>query len=127
MAINPDILLGIGGSFALLYACVIIFGWAMTRRNRRIVRRTEGTSRVATLVLDPSVTEVPQYIDTVSLANNQFVDPDGKSIDIGRYTPYIAVGESSEYPAVKSGDLILVDDTGHIAYSFTVPDLSNLR
>lgn len=127
MNINPYILLGIGSLFALLYASVITFGWARTRRNRRKIQQSQGMSEVSTWILDESIADAPKYIKTVSLTNNSFVDAEGVAIDVSQYIPYIAIGQSKEYPQIQSGDLVLKDKDGVVRYIFEVPDLSCYR
>lgn len=127
MNINPYILLSIGSFFALLYACVITFGWRLTGRNRRTLQRDNGICRVPALILDPNIKNPPEYIETVSLSNNSFVDLDGNPINVDSFEASIAIGESSRFPGIKSGDLILKDSDRKICYVFSVPDLTDYR
>lgn len=127
MNINPYILLGIGTAFALLYACVIIFGWARTRANRRRIQQQKGIDMVPTWVLDPTITTAPRHIKTISLTNNTFVDAEGHNIDPLAYATCIAIGESPDYPQIQNGDLIFKDAHGNIRYVFTIPSLTDFR
>lgn len=127
MEINPYILLGIGCFFALLYAAVIIFGWARTRHNRRILQDQRGMTMVPTMILDSNVKNAPSEVRCVSLTANTFLDTSGNPIDIDAFSPYVAIGESDQYPGVKSGNLLLKDKDGGIRYVFEIPDLSDYR
>lgn len=127
MDINPYILLGIGVTFGLLYAITIILGWAITRRNRRILQEEQGISRVPTWILDNTIKDAPKMSETVSLTENLFKDADGQAINVEDYKPFIAIGESDEYPDVKNGNLVLKDTDSSIKYIFTVPDLKQYR
>lgn len=127
MNINPNILLGIGLFFALLYACVITFGWVKTRRNRHHLQLDKATSLISTLVLDSTIENPPQKVRTISLPNNLFIDSEGRQINIQAYTPYIAVGESDRFPHIQNGDLILKDNNGDISYVFSIPNLKDYR
>lgn len=121
MTINPFILLGIGSFFALLYAMVIIFGWARTRHNRKILQNGIGLSTVPTMVLDSTISNAPTTATIFSLENNTFLDNGGKPIDMASFNCYIAVGVSPEYPGIKDGDLILIDNKGSVKHVFTLP------
>lgn len=127
MNINPFILLGIGSFFGLLYAGVIIFGWARTRRNRRILQRQEATCILPTWVLDPSMINPPTSVEAVSLSANHFVDSNGQPIDVSNYSPYIALGESDRFPQIHSGNLVFKDRDGRVCYVFSVVNLANYR
>lgn len=127
MNINPYILLGIGSTFALLYAAVIIIGWARTRRNRREIRTKMGISEVPTVLLDKSIENAPETVRTFSLENNVFEDNSGKPIDIHDYRIYVAVGTSPEYPDISNGNLLFMDTDGIIRYVFELPDIELFR
>lgn len=127
MNINPYILLAVGSFFAALYAAVIIFGWARTRRNRRVIRETRGISVVPTLILDDTIKDCPDCVTTVSLTANNFIDAEGQKIDMNQYTPFVAVGQSADLPNVVDGDLILKDKSGRVKYVFTLPDISKFK
>lgn len=127
MTINQYILLCLGSFFALLYAVVITFGWALTRRNRRIIQQTNGRSRVPTMILDCSINDVPASVETISLTKNKFIDSDGTAINTADYEPYIAIGSSKEFPYINNGDLILKDKSGEIRYVFALPDIKRYR
>lgn len=127
MSINPYILLGIGSAFALLYAYVIIFGWAATRRNRRVIQQARAITEVPVWILDESLKNVPVNIKTVSLSNNKFGDSDGTPIDVASYHPFVAIGRSAEYPNIQNGDLVLKDAAGNVKYVFSVPDIRDYR
>lgn len=123
MNINPYILLGIGLFFGLLYAMAIIFGWAKTRTNRRIIQELLATSEIQ---LYPPV-EGCSGIKTISLDANKFVDGNGDAINISDYKTYLASGKIVELPQVKKGDLLLFDKNGKFCYAFEIPDLKDYR
>lgn len=127
MSINPYILLGIGSAFALLYGLTITIGWAITRRNRRLIHKATGISRIPLLSPGSNIKAAPQYVETFSLTANDFYDTKGDRIDVTKYQPYIAAGESAEYPDIKSGDLVLMDSDHRVKYVFHLPSLTNYR
>lgn len=126
MTINPYILLGIGSFFALLYAAVIIIGWAATCRNRKVIFSGD-TVMLPTIILDPTLKNAPGRAKALSLKSNTYLGTDGTEIDFNALTPYVAIGHSTEHPNIKQGNLILVDSEGKWQAVINTPSLINYR
>ena len=127
MNITPYIFLCVGSIFTLLYAFVTIFGWSKTRKNRRLFQNNGYISELNLYNIE-SGTVSNQTYKTFSLQANHFFSAEGDLIDVSKFNTYIAEGESSTYPGIKSGDLIFLNkNTKEITYAFTLPNLSNYR
>lgn len=126
MNISPILLLTIGCLFGLGYASFITLGWALTRRNRKNLQKAKAINYVGLFDITKMTIE-NETIKTVSLFNNKFLTLAGDSVDVSDYKFYIAKGESQNYPAIKPGDLILINKSGEIKYAFEIPDLKNFR
>lgn len=126
--INPYILLGIGTLFALLYAGVIIVGWWRTRLARQTISEAEGVKYLPVYLLDKNEPAPGKRVKCVSLTANRFEDSEGNPIDITLYDAYIAEGESSRYPDVHEGYLLLFDSqSNQLRYAFATPMLKDYR
>ena len=127
MNISPILLLTIGSTFALLYALIITFGWAVTRKNRKTYHDAVGYSEVELIDLD-SFKPLGRKIKTVSLQNNFFLSTTQQPIDWKNYNCYIIEKPSPRHPQLQKGDLILTDpSTNKIKYAFKIPDLKDFR
>lgn len=126
--INPLILLGVGMVFSLLYAAVILFGWARTRRARRAIQAGADIQLLPVYLLDKNEPAPQKRAKCISLATNHFVDSQGYSINLSDYDPYIAGSESPAYPSIRCGNLLLLDkETHRIKYAFPLPSVRHYR
>ena len=127
MNISPVLLLSIGASFALLYALIITIGWAITRRNRREFHQSVGLNEIELYDLQTGK-PLNKYVKTVSLSNNFFKDEKGKEINPDKFNCYIVENDSSEFPKIKPGYLIFMNqESNKIEYAFDVPNLEDYR
>lgn len=127
MNIPPVLLLIMGSIFGLAYGLFITLGWAITRHNRKTYQKECGVDFLPNYNLSVLKEEKLSSIKSVSLYSNQFKDSEGKVINISDYKAFIAIGKSDEYPEIKNGNLIFIDDKGKICYAFEIPDLKNYR
>lgn len=126
--INPYILLGIGCFFSLLYAGVIIFGWARTRQARRAIQEATDMVRLPLYDIDKEQVIAEQTARCISLTHNQFTDSCETPINISEFEAYIAASESTRYPEIRIGNLLLFNkETGKLMYAFPLPPLENYR
>lgn len=127
MNISPILLLSIGASFALFYGIIITIGWAITRRNRKKFHQSMGLTEIEEFDLQTEQA-LGTHIKAFSLLNNSFRDDQGKVIKPENFRCYIVDNESSVYPQIKKGFLIMINPTsGKIEYAFDIPKLENYR
>lgn len=128
MNVPPILLLCLGCTFALLYGALITLGWARTRRNRRIIQTDGGFTMLPLYDVDAGSFLEGQSAGCVSLTRNQFTAPDGTPLDPSAFIPCIAAYSSENIPAIKAGDLLLLDPTtNRPLYAFPLPSLASLR
>lgn len=128
MNIPPVLLLCIGATFALAYAMIIIFGWAKTRKNRRVYQKAEAISILPVLRFDKTIKDSPSSVECVSIENNIFTDPKGEMLNPEDFKILVALGNSPENQNIKNGDILFLSKgTNKIEYVFTVPDLRKYR
>lgn len=123
---NPFIFLSIGAVFAVGYALIIVIGWAITRRNRQLIQESKRTL-VPVLNLGEDVSCSQEYVEIIGLRSNLFLDKRGQKINVSLFKAYVAEGESERFPDVRSGDLLLFDDSGELRHVFQLPDISTYR
>ena len=127
MNISPILLLSIGSTFAFLYGSIITIGWAVTRYNRKKYHYAYGLSKIKLFDLQKEQ-PMEDFVNTFSLINNSFIDTNGKRILIENFNCYIAATETTKYPKIKKGNLILINkDNDLIAYAFELPSLRDYR
>lgn len=127
MNISPVLLLSVGASFALLYGLIITIGWAITRYNRKKFHQSVGLNKFELFDLQ-SGKVLDQYVVSISLTNNSFLDENGQGIDTENFNCYIVEKESPEYPKIKKGYLIFMNRQTHeIRYAFDIPNLEKYR
>ena len=128
MNVPPLMLLLLGSFFALLYGFVITFGWALTRRNRKIYQKEMGIQEIPLYDILKREKIEGKFKKCISLSYNQFLSPNNEIICISEYNAYIATGKSSEFPQISEGNLILLDKvTREIKFCFDIPDLEDYR
>ena len=127
MNISPILLLTIGSIFALGYALLITFGWALTRRNRSNIQKAVAVDYVYSFDLNAMKRDDYEKIKVISLYHNRFLASDGNPINPANFKIYLAKGESIIYPTIKEGNLIFIDKAGNIKFAFDIPDLKDYR
>lgn len=125
--INPYILLSVGLLFAIAYTAIYIAGFCRTRINREKIQSEQAISFVRTWDLTKNIKSAEADYKTISIQNNIFKNRNGINIDMSKYTPFIAIGNSSIYPDIQEGNLVLIDEGGNISYIFEVPDIRNYK
>ena len=127
MNISPILLLSIGSVFAFVYGSIITLGWAITRYNRNKFHIACGLNEIELFDLQ-NMLPLNNYAKTFSLTNNTFLDQTGEKINIKNFKTYLVGIESSDFPKIKRGNLILTNpDDNKIVYVFDIPDLKNYR
>lgn len=127
MTISPIMLLAIGSTFAMAYGLIITIGWAITRKNRKSFHNAIGFSEVKLFDLK-NFKSIGVKTNTVSFENNHFTSSKDTRIDLNNFNCYLVEVESSVYPKINKGDLILIEpSTNKIKYAFKVPDLKDFR
>lgn len=127
MNVPPILLLSIGCIFALGYALFITIGWAITRRNRKIYQKVHITHLPLFDLETGKICDDSRPVKVISLSGNSFVSVSGDEIDLTQFKAYIAKGESDKFPAIKTGNLLLLNSSGEIIYAFDIPDISQYR
>lgn len=111
----------------MLYAAVITFGWARTRRNRRILQ-SAAISQFPVFDVERWEKNPGRVVHALSLTTNKFLSASGDELSPSDYDVYIAEGESAAHPDISAGDLLFfAKGTLDLQQIFSIPELSAYR